>query len=108
MITVYTPQWRNPYLNKELRTKFHELINTCINRQFNEEKIQGYSGYYTKIQQLQLALMFAIYIKKRLYFGETLDEVEADFEIDRIKYRLQANGINLYKVYDTLEIDYQS
>jgi len=106
MITIYTSQWRNPYLNKEVRTKFHELINTCINRQFNEEKLQGYSGYYTKIQQLQLAIMLTIYIKKRLYFGETLDEVEADFDMDRIKYRLQANGIDLYKVYDTFNIQY--
>lgn len=75
-------------------------------RQFLEEKHQGSAIHYTIVEQYWLAFIFVMGIKKKLYFGETLQEIEDTFNITTIKYNLQCNGINIYDLYDIFEIEY--
>lgn len=84
----------------------YSKFSTLLNNHFSEENYQGSSCYYRKLQQLIFAYYLAIYIKKRLYFGETLTEIEADLDIDNVIFNLNCNNIRLYSIYDLFEITY--
>lgn len=81
-------------------------ISTLINNNFVEENHQGSSCYYRKLQQYIFVYYLCIYIKKRLFYGETLEEIEADLDIANVDYKLRCCGLNLYDFYDIFEITY--
>ena len=109
MILTNIPKFYIPFgvfsYHKQLVTRFHLLLDVCQTH-FSEEDYQGASVYLSKVKQLYIAYFFVMGIKKRLYFGETLAEIEADFDMEAIIYNLNCSGINLYDIYDIFGIDY--
>lgn len=107
MINSNIPTLYIPVYFKTFLVTYMEDISDNINNSITEEKYQGSSNYWKKVQQFIFAYLFGCIVKKRLYYGETIEEVEASLNMTIIKNNLIINGIDLYKVYQAFNITYQ-
>ena len=106
MVNSNIPTLYSPISFKLFMINYIDDISTYITNSITEEKYNGSSNYWKKIQQFIFAYFFGCIVKKRLYYGETLEEVEASFSISIIRNSFTINGIDLYKVYTAFNITY--
>jgi len=106
MLNSTIPSLYNSISFKVFMINYIGDVTTYINNSITEEKYNGSSNYWKKIQQFIFAYMFGQLVKKRMYYGETLEEVETTFNLTSIRNKLTMNGIDLYKVYTAFNITY--
>ena len=85
---------------------YYNRFLSLLDKQLAEEKVQGSSCIYTIMQLYVSCYFLAMFIKKRMFYGDTLDEATVNFDMDAILNNLAHNHINLYDVYDAFDITY--
>ncbi|MFA5696677.1 MAG: hypothetical protein WC917_04550 [Bacilli bacterium] len=106
MINSNIPSLFEPVYFKAFLVNYMERVSFSMVNAFTEEEHQGSSNYWKLNQQFIFAYLFGRLVKKRLYYGETLEEIEATFSIDDIRSKLTINHIDLDKVYESFNITY--